>query len=100
VDLIWEPYGIESPSTEYRFHPSRKWRFDFCWPEKWVALEIEGGIWNRGAHVRGAHFLSDCEKYNEATLLGWRVFRFTHEQLRQGVAQTFIKKALSGTPGK
>ena len=35
----------------------------------------EGGIFSGGAHTRGKHFQSDCEKYNTAGLMGWRVFR-------------------------
>lgn len=91
---LWRAYGLETPEKEYRFHPTRKWRFDFAWPKERVALEIEGGIWTRGAHVRGAHFLSDCEKYNTAALLGWRVFRFTPEQLNKGDVYLFLEKVL------
>jgi very-short-patch-repair endonuclease len=91
IDLIWGIYGLPKPEKEYRFHPTRKWRFDFAWPNRKVAVEIEGGIWNRGAHVRGAHFLSDCEKYNSAGALGWRVFRFVPQQLKKGEAQAFMK---------
>lgn len=95
TDLIWRPYGIETPAKEFRFHPERRWRFDYAWPNWRVAVEIEGGIWNRGAHVRGAHFLSDCEKYNSAGKIGWRVFRFSPQQLKKGEAQTFMKTVLS-----
>lgn len=28
---------------EHRFHPTRRWRFDFAWPDEKVALEVEGG---------------------------------------------------------
>ncbi len=62
---------------EYQFHPKRKWRFDSAWPEKMVAVEFEGGIWTNGRHTRGKGYENDCEKYNNALLLGWRVFRLT-----------------------
>jgi len=78
---------------EYRFHPIRKWRFDFCWPAQMIACEIEGGIWSNGAHVRGAHFLSDCEKYNEACLMGFRTIRVTAEHIRSGQALQWIERA-------
>ena len=64
--------GLE---REHRFHPTRKWRFDFAWPEFLVALEIEGGLWSKGRHVNPQGFISDCEKYNEASSLGWAVIR-------------------------
>ena len=60
---------------EYKFHSVRKWRFDFAWPELKVALEIEGGIWAKGRHVSPRGFILDCEKYNEASSLGWVVLR-------------------------
>jgi very-short-patch-repair endonuclease len=68
---------------EYRFHPTRKWRFDFAWPENKRAMEVEGGVWTGGRHTRGSGFLKDCEKYNAAASLGWRVFRFTPIQVRR-----------------
>lgn len=67
---------------EYRFHPVRRWRFDFAFPDHKIAVEVEGGTWVRGAHVRGKHYRSDCEKYLEAAILGWTVLRFTSDMLR------------------
>jgi len=68
---------------EYMFHPERRWRFDYAWPENKVAMEVEGGAWVRGRHTRGAGFVKDMEKYNAAASLGWRVFRFTPAQVRR-----------------
>ena len=63
------------PEMEYKFHPTRKWRFDFCFPEIMFALEIEGGAFVQGRHTRGQGFLKDIDKYNEATMMGWRILR-------------------------
>jgi very-short-patch-repair endonuclease len=79
---------------EYRFHPERRWRFDFAWPDKKVALEVEGGTWSNGAHTRGKHFESDCEKYNEAAIAGWHVIRVTTDMVRDGRAIGFLLRAL------
>jgi hypothetical protein len=65
--------GLPEPKLEYRFHPKRKWRFDFAWPLDLVALEVNGGIWTRGAHGRGTGISRDQEKGNEAARLGWLV---------------------------
>src|SRR5215472_13591861 len=62
---------------EFKFHPSRRWKFDFAIPSKSLAIEIEGGIWSRGRHSRGAGYQSDLDKYNEAAVLGWTVLRFS-----------------------
>jgi len=61
--------------TEHKFHPVRKWAFDYAHPATKVAIELEGGIWTGGRHTNGAGFTGDCAKYNEAALLGWTVFR-------------------------
>ena len=79
--FMWSALGGAVLSSEYRFHETRKWRFDFALPEKKLAIELEGGIWVKGAHTRGSHFNSDCEKYNNAALLGWRVFRITTDMI-------------------
>ena len=72
--------GLPLPEAEYRFC-ERKWWFDFAWPEKKVAVECEGGLYSGGRHVRGTGFLADMEKYNKAVLLGWKVLRYSPEQM-------------------
>jgi len=66
---------------EYKFSLTRKWKFDFAHVGKLVAIEIEGGHWSGGRHVRGKGFENDCEKYLEATLAGWTVVRLTSNQI-------------------
>lgn len=68
---------------EQMFHPTRKWRFDFCWPELMIAVEIHGGTFarSRGRHSRGIGHTEDFEKHNEATRLGWDVYYFTAKDL-------------------
>jgi very-short-patch-repair endonuclease len=78
--------GLPSPAREYRFHPSRRWRFDFAWPIYKVAVEVDGGIYSCGRHVRGTGFERDAEKGNEAVLQGWRVLHFTRRQIKSGTA--------------
>lgn len=88
---------IRGWEREHVFHPKRKWRFDFAWPENSlkIAVEIEGGIYTRGRHVRGRGFEDDCEKYNEALLLGWRVLRVTSKQVTSGLALQWVERALT-----
>ncbi len=64
-------------AEEYRFHPSRLWRFDLAVPSKKIAFEYEGIFRGNTRHVRNTGYSKDCEKYNHAALLGWRVYRFT-----------------------
>ena len=48
---IYNLTGLET-KREYRFHPTREWRFDFAIPAAHVAIEVEGGVWNGGRHFR------------------------------------------------
>ena len=78
---------VETPAREYCFAKEigRRWRFDFAWPnsDPPVAVEIEGGTWSKGRHVRGKGYAKDCTKYNAAVMLGWKVLRFTSDMLRE-----------------
>lgn len=79
-------FGIGGHVREYRFSPPRRWMFDFCWPERKIAVELEGGIYSGGRHTRGVGFEKDCEKYNAATKAGWRVLRYTKKSIDDGSA--------------
>jgi hypothetical protein len=85
--------------AEFRFHPTRRWRFDWAWPSQKVALEIEGGAWTRGRHTRGKGFVRDMEKYNQAVLLGWRVLRVTPKQVTSGEAGRLVRAAIQQSGG-
>lgn len=82
--------GLEAPVAEYKFHPERRWRFDFCWPDDLLAVEVEGGTWVNGRHNRGSGFEKDAEKYAEALCLGWKVLRVTGSQICTGKAIKWI----------
>jgi len=71
--------------SEYKFHPKRKWRFDFANPVLKIAIEQEGGVWISGRHNRGKGFLNDMEKYNQAVILGWKVLRYPPDKLMQSI---------------
>ena len=86
---------IPAPIREYRFAAPRRWRFDIAWPEKKVAIEIEGGVFIGGAHVRGVHYESDCEKYNAAAVRGWTVLRYTTGMLRKRLYQIVTEEIKS-----
>ncbi|UVX35706.1 MAG: DNA mismatch endonuclease [Bacteriophage sp.] len=79
---------------EYKFHPTRRWRFDYAIPEHKIALEVEGGVWTGGRHTSPKGFLGDIEKYNTATLMGWRVFRTTPDELYKLSTINLIKAAI------
>lgn len=88
--------GVECVK-EYRFHKARRWRFDYALPLYKIAVEVEGGVWSRGRHVRPQGFLGDMQKYNTAALLGWRVFRTTPDKLAGSDMIMLLKNAISGS---
>ena len=67
----------------------RMWRFDYViLPlELKIAIEVDGGNYSFGRHTRGAGFEGDCQKFNAAVNLGWRVFHYTPNMLRQSQQQ-------------
>jgi len=79
---LWQEAGGPDLVREYRFHPDRRWRFDFAHVASHTAYEVEGGVHSQGRHTRGAGFTADAEKYNAAALAGWRVFRFTGPMIK------------------
>ena len=87
--------NLPEPIREHRFHPERKFRFDFAWLPEMIAVEIEGGTWSKGRHNRPMGFGKDCEKYNEAQRLGWVVYRFTGDMVKSGEAINFMEKILN-----
>jgi very-short-patch-repair endonuclease len=72
---------------EVKFHPVRKWRFDYQIVSKIdkefkLALEIDGGNWSNGRHNRGNGFEEDHIKFNQAACWGWKVLRYTTSQIK------------------
>lgn len=89
---------LPRPHTQFQFAKEtlgRKWAFDFAWPDRGIALEVEGGEFVGGRHQRGGEMTKDAEKYNAAALLGWRVFRVTTTMMKTGEAFTLAKSMLT-----
>ena len=80
------------PKRQFRFCPERRWKIDFAWPDEKVALEVEGGTWSGGRHVRGKGFEADCEKYNELAVMGWQLVRVTGNMIRSGTALRYLER--------
>lgn len=90
--------GLPQGVAEYRFDDRRRWRFDLAWPDRHVALEVEGGTWVAGRHTRGRGYEADLEKYNRALELGWRVFRVTPAMVEDGRAIELMERVLVARP--
>jgi len=72
-------YPQSPPITQLRFHPSRMWVFDFCWPLRKVAVEVQG---MGPGHCSLAGVTKDYDKMRAALLLGWKVVYVTKNHLQ------------------
>lgn len=96
--VLNERWQLLEPVTQYRFaayhvgHGKgirkrladarlRDWRADFAWPDHKLLVELEGGTFTNGRHVRPKGFRADCEKYNAAQKLGFIVLRYTSDMV-------------------
>ena len=81
-DEDWKGFGLPVPRREYMFHPTRRWRADYCWIDAKLIIEIEGV--NPKAitrHTSISGFIEDCNKYNFAAELGWVVLRYVPKKV-------------------
>jgi len=58
-------------------HPFGPWRIDLAFPERRVAVEVDGWAW----HVDAERFRSDRRKQNALVRAGWDPLRFTWHDL-------------------
>ena len=96
--MLWRAVGGPPLEREYRFHAERRWRADFAHLQARCLIEVEGGIWVNGRHNRAAGFNADLEKYMEAGLAGWRVFRFGPDQITLENVQRLVALLRQGLP--
>ena len=82
---------------EYKFLKKRKFKFDYAFPDDMLAIEIEGGIWTSGRHIRAVGFLKDMEKYNLAAANGWRLLRFSPQNMLLGTNIDLVVQALNNS---
>lgn len=91
-------HQLPNPVREYQFHPVRKWRFDFAWPQIKVAVEIDGGTFATSTmpnnHAIGKRYQQDCIKSNAAQLEGWAVLRADREMVNTDQFGELVKTML------
>jgi hypothetical protein len=85
-EIAWKDYApANAPALtpEFKFHPVRRWRFDFAitnGAEK-IAIEVDGGNFTKhgGRHATD----KDREKRRAAAMCGWRVMPFSPQELKR-----------------
>lgn len=104
-------HGIRA-IPEYKFHPDRKWRFDFVFVDDSgygvitdeteaiqstkLALEVQGGLFTNGRHTRGAALMKEHEKLNTAAMRGWKVMYTIPQNLCMQETVEMVREALWG----
>ena len=79
---------------EFKFHPVRKWRFDYAFPNYQVAVEVDGGVWAGGRHINPAGYIKDIDKLNTAASMGWLVLRITTDDKFSSKTYELIEKTI------
>lgn len=74
-----------------RFDSSRR-HVDFAWPDKKVAIEVDGGVFVRGGHSRGMAQTRDYVKGNDLVFSGWRLFRVSTKHFEDGYLNGFVER--------
>jgi len=93
--------GLPMPEREVRFHAQRRWRFDLAWKDRLIAVEYQGGVFNRQAsHSSIGGLTRDYEKFTEASLAGWRLILVTAKTVESGEAIDWISRAWQESPEK
>ena len=70
-------YTLKHGKDELKFAENRRFRFDYAIIELKVAVEYEGIYSRKSRHTTQEGYNRDTEKYNIATSLGWKTFRYT-----------------------
>lgn len=76
---------FQPPIREYRFMENRDFRFDYAWPDRKIAVEVQGMV-----HRIRSRFLSDVEKLAMAQIYGWRVLLVAGQDVRSGRAVSWL----------
>lgn len=76
LQILRQETGLEWVA-EHRFHPPRRWRFDYACPKLMIAVEVNGGNFVGGRHANPVALGKEYEKLGQAAADGWSVVTCT-----------------------
>ena len=78
--------GLPEPALQFTVEPSPGWkiRFDFAWPDKRAALEVDHPFWHDGIEASGR----DKHRDLHAGTAGWHTMRVTDLDVHGGLASS------------
>lgn len=87
--------GLPLPQAEVMFAHPRRWRFDWAYPDRSIAIEYQGGNYTgKGGHNTVKGLKNDYEKFSEAAIRGWMLILIDSGSVRDGRAVTWVERAL------
>lgn len=90
--------GFGRVEREFRFHPTRRWRFDWYLPEQGehgIAFEYDGLMSGHASHASIGGILRDSEKINESLAMGIPVYRVNAKFIQDGRAFSLAERVLT-----
>ena len=67
--------------AEYKFNSTSKHRADYFCESLKIAIEIEGGLFCQGRHIRPKGYINDMKKYNLYSMNKILLLRFTRPEM-------------------
>lgn len=75
---------------QHQYLEGRKFTADFAWPDRMIALEVDGG-----AHKTNGRFSSSFERAYLLLLAGWTVLHVGAVEVEQGIALQWIQNLMN-----
>ena len=75
--LYWTNKNMVTLEEEFKFHPERKWRFDWAIESMKLAIEYNGIMSEKSRHTTISGYTGDMNKINAAQAMGWRIIQLT-----------------------
>ena len=88
---------LPEPERQAYWHPTRRYRSDFCYRPERLLIEVQGGIWlpnGGGRHNRAQGYEDDCRRTGDALECGWRILPVTPDMVASGEAVARIERVL------
>ncbi len=88
--LVFTEGRWPAPVRQFRFCKTRRFRMDFAWLAEKVAVEIDGGVFQKQAtgHRSIKGIADSMERQNIAVLDGWAMLRFHARDLEDRPEKT------------
>lgn len=93
--------SVQTPRADGKAIP-KVWRFDFAWPQFYLIVEINGGVWmpGGGAHSHPIDITRNMEKQNDAAREKFFVLQFTPDDVKRKRAIAFVQRWLASAGWK